>query len=514
MRKINNIIKTAFLYIVATLAASGCILEKYEFARMRNVIIQLDVTTDTEITKATPSEGENNIGSLRIYAFRGERLCGHYYQSGAYSGPILMDLELPDGVSEVDFYLIANEAEMEYQGGKVTLSENMTRSQLEAVKFTSLLHKETLPMYCLQRESLDASAYTIDPDMPQGHQDHIKLSQEVSFSLTRSLAKLSVYAAKAAGAAADITVVSADILTAGTREYSYLFPQTENVLDQVPTIGNDRSLITAGVALAKEVAGGTSAAQDPANYTPVALGLYLPEVSAGNSIDDTSYSWDTPSADTDAAVLRIGYTLGSGKEATLKDIYLPRIERNNHIKICILINASGQITISYDVADWDWDEDKMLDWFFDYPTHTYIWHMIPEIDADLYKKPGSAATMSETQPFVGYFQMTYPSSDKWIPTLEGLNASKCSIKVYDDETDAEVFSSESPNPLEVSESWYRIEVYPKSGYMDLGETVNLAITYTPSGFTESEYLLINGSYPDYFWPGSTSENYVTITMVN
>ena len=98
--------------------------------------------------------------------------------------------------------------------------------------------------------------------------------------------------------------------------------------------------------------------------------------------------------------------------------------------------------------------------------------------------------------------------------LEGLNASKCSIKVYDDETDAEVFSSESPNPLEVSESWYRIEVYPKSGYMDLGETVNLAITYTPSGFTESEYLLINGSYPDYFWPGSTSENYVTITMVN
>ena len=63
MRKINNIIKTAFLYIVATLAASGCILEKYEFARMRNVIIQLDVTTDTEITKATPSEGENNIAS-------------------------------------------------------------------------------------------------------------------------------------------------------------------------------------------------------------------------------------------------------------------------------------------------------------------------------------------------------------------------------------------------------------------------------------------------------------------
>ena len=29
-----------------------------------------------------------------------------------------------------------------------------------------------------------------------------------------------------------------------------------------------------------------------------------------------------------------------------------------------------------------------------------------------------------------------------------------------------------------------------------------------------EYLLINGSDGDYFWPESTSENYITITMVN
>jgi hypothetical protein len=404
---------------------------------------------------------------------------------------------------------------MAYENGNVQINESMTRAQLEALKFTGLSSRKSLPMYCRHmNESIDVDQIRKAANAEDGHDGHFVLDKSVTFILERSLAKLSVYAAKAEGASSNPHILGVELLAQGTRQYSYLFPQTENVLDQVPTIGNDRALITAGVALAKEVAGGTSAAQDPANYTPVALGLYLPEVSAGNSIDDTSYSWDTPSADTDAAVLRIGYTLGSGKEATVKDIYLPRIERNNHIKICILINASGQITISYDVADWDWDEDKMLDWFFDYPTHTYIWHMIPEIDADLYKKPGSVATMSETQPFVGYFQMTYPSSDKWIPTLEGLNASKCSIKVYDDETDAEVFSSESPNPLEVSESWYRIEVYPKSGYMDLGETVNLAITYTPSGFTESEYLLINGSYPDYFWPGSTSENYVTITMVN
>ena len=69
-------------------------------------------------------------------------------------------------------------------------------------------------------------------------------------------------------------------------------------------------------------------------------------------------------------------------------------------------------------------------------------------------------------------------------------------------------------PLFASEDWYRIEVIPKSGQMNPGETVDLAITSTPGGFSEAEYLLINGSYTDYFWPSSTNENYVTITMVN
>jgi hypothetical protein len=50
--------------------------------------------------------------------------------------------------------------------------------------------------------------------------------------------------------------------------------------------------------------------------------------------------------------------------------------------------------------------------------------------------------------------------------------------------------------------------------MDPNDQVNLAITYTLSGMTETEYLLINGSHPEFFWENSTSENYITITMVN
>jgi hypothetical protein len=129
-------------------------------------------------------------------------------------------------------------------------------------------------------------------------------------------------------------------------------------------------------------------------------------------------------------------------------------------------------------------------------------------------KPSQGAQMSDTKPFEGYFQMTYPTSDKWTPTLEGLHSSDANISVYNIRTGEKVFSSSNPVQLPVSEDWFRIEVLPKTGHMVAGEFVNLAITYTPGGLLESEYLLINGSYPDFFWDGSTSENYVTITMVN
>ena len=54
--------------------------------------------------------------------------------------------------------------------------------------------------------------------------------------------------------------------------------------------------------------------------------------------------------------------------------------------------------------------------------------------------------------------------------------------------------------------------------IDAGAEVKLAITYKATGFDTMEYLLINGSYQEYYWPYSgTSKqdaNYVIITMVN
>lgn len=503
MQNINKIFQKTALMIIAAVLSTGCISEEYGMSDLQNVMIKIDVSTDAGMTKAeeAPSSDEMKINTLRIYAFRGNRLCGYYYQGSTYDGSILMDLEIPEGETDVDFYLIANEAEMAYENGLVSLDADMSRDQLENIRYTSLANRTALPMYCKRTERISASDLIDEPG-----------TQAVEFTLARSLAKLSVFAAKAPGAAADPKILKVDLLNYGTRQYSYLFPQTEETLDAVAFRANDRSLIDSRVTISKEVEKGSSAASDPASYDVVVAGSYLPEVSAGYSVNDPSYRWDTSSGEEKEAVLYVEYVLGDETEIQRRYVYLPRVERNDHIKVCILINAEGQLTINYVVADWKAEESNMNDWFFDYPTHSYIRHNIPLSNKDLEQRPSSPAVMSETTPFVGYFQMTYPDNDTWKPTLTGLEGSNATIKVYRE--NVLVFTSDNPESLPVSEHWYRIEVSPNVGDMEAGDKVNLAITYTPSGLEEAEYLLINGSYQNYFWPGSDDENFVTITMVN
>ena len=496
MRKKNNIIRNAALAFLAVMLPVSCQLEKDGAATQKqNVMIELEVSAGN-FTKAVPSETEAIISSLNVYAYLGSELVGDITLGQTESGdPFMMDLLLPDGKSAVDFYLVANASAMKYENDVISLPQSPSRDYLEGLMFSSL-SSDILPLYAKETKEITVNPYDLE------------LSETVTFELSRSLAKLSVYAAKSKGSSGTPQVLSVELLANGTREFSYLFPQTDDILNAVESRANNISLLNAPVAISSEVQKGSSDIQNPENYDLVLTGAYLPEVTYGST------AWNVSSGNEREAVLHVAYTAGNSQDRRNGYIYLPAIKRNDHINVCILISADGQIVINYTVAEWDWDKDKMQDWFFDYPTHTYVLPAIPLLPEDALKKPDAKATMKENKPFVGYFQMTYPESDKWIPTLEGLNASKCSIKVYNDRTGREVFSSDSPAPLPVSDDWYRIEVSPKSGYMDQGDVVNLAITYTPSGLAEIEYLLINGSYPEYFWPESTSENYMTITMVN
>ena len=195
---------------------------------------------------------------------------------------------------------------------------------------------------------------------------------------------------------------------------------------------------------------------------------------------------------------------------------MPQIKRNTHYKVCILISAEGQLIINYEVLPWE--DNVISDIHFDYPPHSYLRESIPTSESDLVAKPSKEAEMSEIKPFEGYFQLTYPSNDSWTPTLMGPQAGNCEVKVYQIEGLVQNEIPEDQWPIDASDKWYRITVTPDPMKVDAGEEVKLAITYKAAGFETIEYMLINGSYQEYYWPyagGSAQDaNYVIITMVN
>ena len=510
MNKLFNIfVKTSLCFIAAVMCIS-CLMEKDKTSAPGNsVMIELSVSA-SDMTKSASTDMEKAINSLRVYAYYGERLAGYASRQATVPGePFYMDLELPEsGKHNVKFYLVANEAEMTYQNAAVAFTEEMTMAQLEAVKFSAMATGKALPMYCIQTETVDVDAVAEAANDEAGHNGHVVLTQKVKFELTRPVAKVSVYAAKTEGASVDPQILGIELLAAGTRAYNYLFPQADQTLNAIPSRANDDILLSSSVAVTSGIAKGSSALQNPDNYTPVVGGKYLYEVACGSD------TWNVSSGNANEAVFHIAYSLGEGQPRKDAYVYLPPVLRNKHIKVCIYINAEGNIIINYVVADWE--DNETQDIRFDYPTHSYLRESIPTSQDEVAAAPSAPAQMSEKKAFRAYFQMTYPENDSWTPTLIGLNASDCTVRVYDDTGKLEVYQSEWPIPA--SQDWYTIEVTPNVGHIQAGEEVMLAITYRAAGFDTVDYMMINGTDQNFYWPysGTSAQDadYVIITMVN
>lgn len=508
MQKINNIILNVAVILIAAMVSVGCLEKEDIAADVQSVMIELSVSSKG-MTKSTPTASENVINSLHVYAFYGERLAGYASRGDVAQGePFYMDLELPEtGIHNVEFYVIANAEQMVYENGMVSLSESMTKAQLEAVKFTGLASSAALPMYCKQVEEINVREVSDASNTMEGHAGHLILTKKIKINLSRSLAKISLYAAKVQGTVSVPQILGTKILAAGTRTYSYLFPQPEQTLNAVTSRPNDRTLLSSEITVNAEVVEGE---KDAANYDLIIADAYLPEVTYGSS------DWSSSSGDDREVVLRVEYALSEEGEMRTGFIYMPQIKRNTHYKVCLLISSEGQIIVNYEVLDWE--DNIMDDIHFDYPTHSYLRESIPSAEDDLTAKPSQPAQMSESKPFEGYFQMTYPSNDSWTPTLMGPQAGNCEVTVYDMSGLTPTKIPEDQWPIAASEKWYKIVVTPDPIRLSPSDEVKLAVTYKATGFETIEYMLINGSYQEYYWPytgGSLQDaNYVIITMVN
>lgn len=478
MQKIYNIFRGIASAVVVASMATGCFFEKMAMPEdLQSVLIQVNVSADEMQTKATeaPSATEANINSIRIYAFYNGKLSGHFYRGTASSEPIVMDLQLPEtGTHSVDFYVVANEASMTLAADSPQLTEAATESQLAQVRFSSFASENGLPMYFEGSVDINVDNVSNDKNTSDGHTDHNYITDgtslpeivRVNLSLTRPMAKVSFYAATEDGAAAGMTISDIVLRAAGNKRHSYLLPQTDAVLETIPSKTADADYLASPVLIE-----GTSESYD--NY----MHLF------------TDYLFETPSGLT----FDLGFTGGSGS------VDVPAVKRNTWYKVYCFFNAEGSLQISYIVADWD----EGGDWTFEFDYPTYQSPVLPTGNHTASLPFGNATmyyTGTETGAFSVDFQMTAPAGQTWNPTFIG-SATDYTIKVYETSTGVE-----AKTPVTASDKWYTIKVIPMKSE-NVGQKISFSIAYTPTWSATPDLLMINGTSGNLAWnaAGSTAD---------
>ena len=506
MQKYIDIMKKAAMAVVLAVAATSCVMEKDQMpSSLQSVIVQMNLSVGA-MTKATenPTDTEARINTVRIYAFQGERLAGHYYRGEHSDDPIFMDMLIPStGSVSTDFYVIANENAMRLNSSN-QISESMTKAQLSAITFDAVHNMATygMPMYAKLTQSIDGSAAAAALNAMAGHEQHMILADKVNIKLERPLAKISLYASKKEESGS-LVISDVTMLQGGTRQYAYLFKQSDaSVIENIPSraIG-DRNLFS-GSRTIQSFLVAPDQKEDQSRYEAVFTDAYLPEV---------------PFADGDprSVILSLAYSGGEGSMANNGVLNMPAIERNVHYKIFSSFASNGRVTIDFIVADWKdadmWDGGLT----FDHPTHSYL---LPDASSTHHSDTPASMTYVEgddSGAFIGYFQMAYPANEKWTPTILDGIAADCKVEVWDVTGTDEITD---PAKWTSGEQWYMIKVIPENP-ANVGGEVKLAITYQPTWSDESEFLMINGSQSDAVWPyeGNTEgfkqePNYVVITQ--
>lgn len=350
MQKIMNIMKKAALAVCAAVLATGCIFEKEAMPKdLQSVTVQLNVSADG-MTKAQedPTAAESAINSVRIFAFHGDRLAGHYLRQTSSSDPIFMDLRMPEtGIYNVEFYVIANETGIIPADGSPALSGNMSRQQLSAIALSGFsdISSYGIPMYGHSSISIDVENVLEVSNTAAGHEGHVMLDYSVSVELFRPFAKISVYAARTEGNPSDIVIDDVVMQARGTRQYGYLYEPSATILETIPSGIDDVDMLSSSVALTKTV--DETQMEIEANYDEIVAEEYLFEVPFGSS------AWNVPVADdVDAVVLDVKYSSGSGSSVNVGTVYMPVIKRNTHYKVYCHILSEREVEMVYIVRPW------------------------------------------------------------------------------------------------------------------------------------------------------------------
>ena len=508
MQNIKNILIKVSVALSMAIVSAGCISEKEAMPEsLQSVMVQVNVAVG-QMTKAeteAPSDMEREIKSIRIFAFQNNRLAGHYFRAEASDSPILIDLQVPkSGSANVDFYAIANESAMRMTASSAQISERMTKAQLEALAFDAIysIGQYGLPMYARKtNHNISFEEVSTETITLPGHAGHIKLIDKVDLSLTRPLAKISMFAAKKE-ASSNLVISDVTMLAGGTRQYAYLYDQADaSKIESIGPRANDRNLFSGSQSVESFLAS-EAEIENASSYEAIFTDAYIPEVPFAGG-------------DPKSVILNVSYSGGYGSVAITGSVNMPAIERNVHYKVYCSFAANGKMSVDFVVADW---EDAQM-WegglVFDYPTHSYLLPSATSTNHSSDPAEMSYVEGEDSGAFIGYFQMAYPANQTWTPTIFDGIADRCTVEVWNSDGTEKI--EDSAEWVSGSE-WYMIKVIPNEASASGGK-VKLAITYRPIWSDQAEFLMINGTQSDPVWPYTSTDdifksdpNYVVITQ--
>lgn len=421
MQKTMNIILKAAAALLAVTLAASCVFEKEEPSQTQQkykyVLVQLGVNTEKmTATKAdgdvTESDPETAINDLRVYAYTNEkkdgvttkRLCGYLYaedvDAAETSGsPLLMDIKVPFNEYEkeqtVYFAAVANTGAMDATegiiinelgrkpDGSLILPNNFSWDgfsdiiyQINQAKFATT----GMPMYFqtdVTKAPVDQSADDYDPENKEdddapvlinlkaagqevnvsGHNGHTKLPIKVTLGLTRSLAKITVYAAEDAGAGtsgasnAGIQITGVELINVIADGPLFPAAASTNILTTNPKLD--------GKAVALSASATDKA--DTTKYTKITNAYYLAENDYGvdgefyygDDLDKIAETHELTADDLKATTLKIGYKVGINGDQKYGYVIMPPIERNTWYKVLARITAGGQMNLTFVAQPWN-----------------------------------------------------------------------------------------------------------------------------------------------------------------
>ncbi len=259
-----------------------------------SVMLQINLDTNP-MTKSTvaPTDNESMLKSVRIYAFVGNELIGHYFNNGnPAESSFWMHLDVVTSYNNqsdipVDFIVIANGEALGGIKSDITIDQTTTRAALESLQFSSIAgtHLGTndsfltsgMPNVTSCRYWIDMTEHT--PNGAAGHENHSKITKiyaansdgtinkdsvldKVAFSLQRPVGKLAVFAAMAPGTPEGntLTVSGIRLLNNGRMTYNYLLSQPTSTLKEMREYeGSDLPLCISKEVAANSTDGGSKA---------------------------------------------------------------------------------------------------------------------------------------------------------------------------------------------------------------------------------------------------------------